>query len=412
MTNSKLAIDGGTPVRTTPWPAWPVLGEDDFAAVEAVLRSGKLTSLGHPQVKAFEEEYAAYHGVKHAIATNSGTAAIHAALAALGVKAGDEVIVPAHTFIGTVTPVLHQNAIPVFADVTPDIFNISPESVEALITEKTSAIIAVHLNGHPAEMDELLAIGRKHGIPVLEDACQAHGATYRGRKIGSLGAAACFSFFEDKIITTGGEGGMIVTNDDEVAARARLICNHGEGATQAGEERKYLHVMLGYNYRLPEMAAATGSVQLRQLDSYVAARQANAAYLTDRFAAFPQIITPTVREYVAPSFYKYVGRLNRKACPVPIEYFVKAVAAEGVPITRRYPTPLHRQPLFTERRGYGRSECPFGCSWHGSTMDYGQTVCPNAEALADEAFCLLVHPTETQQDLDDIVAAIGKVLSA
>ena len=206
MTN-KLAIDGGPRTRDTAFPRWPHLGPEDVSAVAEVLDSGKLTQLTGPAVADFERAFAAWHGAKHCVATSSGTTAIHTALIALRVEAGDEVIVPAHTFIASATPVMHQRATPVFADVDERTYCISADSARELITDKTRAIIAVHLNGHPADLDPLLEIARPRGIAVIEDAAQAHGATYRGRKVGTIGDAGCFSFWEDKIITSGGEGG-------------------------------------------------------------------------------------------------------------------------------------------------------------------------------------------------------------
>src|SRR3990172_1025575 len=210
----QLAIDGGPKVRERPYPPWPVLGDEDVEAVAEVLRSGRLTQLTGGAVAAFEEAFAAWHGVKHCVATNNGTTAIHTALAALGVGTGDEVIVPAHTFIASATPVLHQRATPVFADVDERTYCISPESVAERITPRTKAIIAVHLNGHPADIGALLALAEPRGIAVIEDAAQAHGALYKGRKAGTIGRAGCFSFWEDKIMTTGGEGGAVITDDD------------------------------------------------------------------------------------------------------------------------------------------------------------------------------------------------------
>jgi perosamine synthetase len=385
-----LAIDGGPKTRTTPFPRWPDLGPDDVAAVTEVLRSGGLTQLTGGYVAEFEEAFAAWHGTRECVAASSGTAAIHIALAALGIGAGDEVIVPAHTFIASATPVLHQGATPVFADVDEDTFCISPESVAERITERTKAIVAVHLNGHPADMDALLAVAGPAGIPVLEDAAQAHGALYRGRKAGTIGVAGCFSFWEDKIITTGGEGGAVITDDASLAERMRRVRHHGEGPV-AGE-RAYYHLDLGYNFRLTSMQAATGLVQLSRLDEYLEARRRNAAYLSERLGKLGPIDPPFVADYATHSYYKYICRL-RPQSGTEIARFVAAVAAEGLPVSRRYPTPLPRQPVFRDR-------------------GLGEASCPVAERLAGELFTLLVHPTVTTADLDDYVTAISKVLSA
>ncbi len=408
MSTDELAVNGGPMVRDRPFPPWPVLGDEDVTAVAEVMRSGRLTQLTGGAVAAFEEEFAAWHGVKHCVATSSGTAAIHAALAALGIGPGDEVIVPAHTFIASATPVLHQGATPVFADVDERTYCISGESVAGRVTPRTKAIIPVHLNGHPAEMDALLALAEPRNIAVIEDAAQAHGALYKGRKVGTTGRLGCFSFWEDKIVTTGGEGGCVITNDGALAERMRRFRHHGEGpmagdpsrrpsgraAASSGApqgERSYYHLDLGYNYRMTSMQAATGLVQFRRLDEYLSARRRNAAYLSERLAEIAAAEPPFVADYAVHSYYKYICRLRPEA-KIDIAEFVRTVAAEGVPISRRYPTPLPKQPVFRDR-GLGRESCPV------------------AERLANELFTLLVHPTVTVTDLDDVVAAIRKAVS-
>jgi perosamine synthetase len=367
---------------------WPVLGEEDAQAVADVVRSGKLTQLTGGAVAAFEEAFAAWHGVKHCVATSSGTAAIHTALAALDVGPGDEVIVPAHTFIASATPVLHQRATPVFADVDERTFCLSPENVAKRITERTKAIIAVHLNGHPADMDALLTLAEPRGITLIEDAAQAHGAQYKGRKVGTIGPAGCFSFWEDKIITTGGEGGCVITDDSALADRMRRIRHHGEGPMEG--QRAYYHLELGNNYRMSSLHAATGLVQLGRIEEYLEPRRRNAAYLTEQLTAIEVIERPYVAPECVHSYYKYICRLRHEA-GIGVDWFIRAVAAEGVPISRRYPTPLSKQPVF---RGLGAGDCPV------------------AERLAGELFTLLVHPTVTEADLDDVAGALGKVIAA
>jgi perosamine synthetase len=388
--SDKLAIDGGPKTRREPFPRWPLLGPEDIAAVAEVLDSGKLTQLSGRSVGDFERAFAKWHGAEHCVATSSGTTAIHAALIALGVAPGDEVIVPAHTFIASATPVLHQGATPVFADVDERTFCMSPDSVRERITERTRAIIAVHLNGHPADLDALIEIARPRGIAIIEDAAQAHGATYKGRKAGTIGEAGCFSFWEDKIITTGGEGGAILTADASLAERMRRIRHHGEGPIEG--ERAYYHLELGYNYRMTSMQAATGLVQLRKLDEYLIARRRNAAHVSERLGEIPQVEPPFVADYAVHSYYKYVCRLRRDS-GINIARFVSAVAAEGLPISRRYPTPLPQQPVFRDAGLAG-------------------AACPVADRLSSELFTLLVHPTASVADMDDYVTAIAKVSRA
>jgi perosamine synthetase len=388
----KLAIDGGPKTRLEAFPRWPNLGPEDAAIVAATLESGKLTQITGPCVADFEREFAEYHGAAHCVATSSGTTAIHTALIALGIGEGDEVIVPAHTFIASATPVLHQRATPVFADVDEHTFCIDPESVRECITDKTKAIIAVHLNGHPADLDPLIEIAGARGIVVIEDAAQAHGAKYKGRMVGTIGEAGCFSFWEDKIITTGGEGGAIIASDDALVEHMQRIRHHGEGPTEAKGERAYYHLDLGYNYRMTSIQAATGLVQLRKLDEYLIARRRNAAYLSERLAELSHIEPPFVADYAVHSYYKYICRL-RPESGIDIARFVAAVAAEGLPISRRYPTPLPQQPVFRE-------------------MGLAGAPCPTADRLAGELFTLLVHPTASIEEMDDYARAIGKVIAA
>jgi perosamine synthetase len=255
------------------------------------------------------------------------------------------------------------------------------------MTDRTKAIVAVHLNGHPCDMDALGRIAAERGIAVVEDAAQAHGALYNGRKVGTIGPLGCFSFWEDKIITTGGEGGTVITADSTLAEKVRRFRHHGEGPVEG--ERAYYHLDLGYNYRLTSMQAATGLVQLRRLDEYLAARRRNAAYLSERLGEIAHIDPPFVAGYAVHSYYKYICRL-RPESGIDIARFIAAVAAEGVPISRRYPTPLPEQPVF-RNAGLGRQDCPV------------------ADRLSGELFTLLVHPTLTTAELDDYVAAIGKV---
>ncbi|MEX0682200.1 MAG: DegT/DnrJ/EryC1/StrS family aminotransferase [Dehalococcoidia bacterium] len=384
----KLAIDGGPKTRTAPFPPWPLLGPEDGAAAAEALRSGHLTQITGSYVRDFERAFGAWHHADNCVATSSGTTAIHTTLAALGIGSGDEVIVPAHTFIASATPVLHQGATPVFADVDERTFCLDPNSVRERVTERTKAIIAVHLNGHPADMDALMTIALPRRLSVIEDAAQAPGAEYVGKRVGTIGVAGCFSFWEDKIITTGGEGGAILTADEPLAERMRRIRHHGEGPIEG--ERAYYHLDLGYNFRMTSMQAATGVVQLRQLGHYLDVRRDNAAYLSERFGELEAIEPPFVADYALHSYYKYICGL-RPESGIDIAGFVAAVAAEGVPISRRYPTPLPQQPVFRD-------------------AGLGGDLCPVADRLAGELFTLLVHPTVTTSDLDDYVAAIAKVL--
>jgi perosamine synthetase len=361
-------------------------------------------------VQEFEEAFAGFNGTKHAIAVSSGTGAIHACLIAAQIGPGDDVVVTPHSFIGSVTPVLHAGARPVFADIDQRTFNLTADSIASAITPRTRAVITVHLNGHPADPEATRALCAERGIVMIEDCAQAHGALWDGRLVGTFGEIGAYSFWEDKILTTGGEGGMIVTNDDELARRARMAIHHGEAPTDenyyAGE-RLYLHELIGYNFRMTEVGGALGKVQLGRLDGYLVRRREVAAMLTEAIADAPGIIPPYIDEHATHSFYKYIIRLDRSRLDVPVFEFVTALRAEGVPATRRYPTSINQQPIFTEHRGFGRSSFPF------EEGDPPPPAMPNAEAVARDAIQVtVVNPVVSDDDVRDAGRAIHKVAAA
>jgi perosamine synthetase len=368
-------------------PRWPRLEPEDVRAADAVLRSGRLSQSSGKAVADFEEALARYHGVAHAVAVSSGTSAIELALTAVDIGPGDEVIVPSHTFVASASPILNRGARPVFVDVDPSTFCISPAAVEAAVTMRTRAIVAVHLNGHPADMAALLRIGRRHGLPIIEDTAQAIGARCAGHVTGTLGLAGCFSFWEDKIITTAGEGGAVVTDDDGVAARIRRLRHHGEDRL-VGRTLLASH-LLGGNHRLTAVQAAVGRSQLRRLDTMVAARRRNAAILTADLPA--GIVAPRETPGCAHAYWKYVCRLRTAEVGCDIDTFVARLQRKGVPAPRRYPVPVHRHPLFRER-GFGREDLPV------------------TDELAGELFSLPVHPLVTDRHLDHMLESLAKAV--
>jgi perosamine synthetase len=406
--SAPIAYTGGAPVRTAPWPKWPLFTDKDKADLAAVLDHGGMTSLTGPKVREFEEKFAAHFGARHALGTCNGVTAIHLALAALEVGPGDEVIVPAHTFIGTSIPVLMANAVPVFVDIAPESYNIDVKKIEAAVTPRTRAIIPVHLNGLPADMAEIQGIARRHGIAVVEDACQAHGAFYRGTRVGTLGAVSCFSFFEDKVMTTG-EGGMILTNDQGIFEHARSIRSYGEEPAAGIGDRKYEHLRLGFNYRMGSLAAALGINQLDRLDRMVADRNANARMLREKLTGIPGITPPRGYTDRLSAWYKFVCRIDPALIKTDVLTFVEAIKAEGVPATPRYPKPLPLQKVYREKLGYGKTHCPYDCDKYTGDTDYTRGSWPEAERVGKEAFVLLVHPSETEKDLADAASAVAKV---
>jgi len=274
--------------------AKPDIGKDEIEAVIETMRSGWVTQ--GEKVEEFEESFAKYCGMKYGVAVNSGTAALHIALAALGIKKGDEVITTPLSCVATTNPIVYLNAKPAFADVEPETLNIDPALIEKRITPKTKAILPVHLFGHPVDLDPLMEVAEKHDLQVVEDAAEAHGAKYKGRSVGSFGHISCFSFYADKPITTG-EGGMALTNDSEMAEKMRLLRSFG-----MNKQKKFYHPILGYNYKMSDIHAAIGLVQLRKLDKYIEKRRSNINYLKSRVNC-SILKLPTEQKYAFNVYY-------------------------------------------------------------------------------------------------------------
>jgi len=304
----------------------PEIGKEEIAAVTRVLESGMLAQ--GEVVEEFEDKFAAYIGTDYAIATNSGTSALHTALAAQGIKEGDEVITTAFSFFATASCVLMQNATPVFVDIDPKTYNIDPALIEAKISDRTKAIIPVHLYGQPCEMREIRDIAKANNLAVIEDAAQAHGAEYKAKKVGAIGDIGVFSFYSTKNIITG-EGGMITTDNEEIAERARLIRNHGQS-------RRYFHDCLGYNYRMTNIAAAIGLVQLKKIDTLSLRRMSNARYYGEQLNVKKPFVSPNVKHV----FHQYTIRVKDR------DKFQAHLERNGVGYGIYYPVPLPSQPLF------------------------------------------------------------------
>ena len=357
----------------------PKIGEEEAQAVLEVMRKGPLTNaLGQgPKVLEFERNYAKFAGVKHAIAVNTGTAALHAAILAVGVKPGEEVIVPSFTFVATAEAVVLAGAKPVFADIDPETYTLSPQDTQKAITEKTKAILPVDLYGYSADMKPLREIADKHGLALVEDAAQAHGATYMGKSAGTFSDAACWSLYASKNMTTG-EGGMITTDDDAIDERLRLIRNHGEKA-------KYASLMLGNNYRMPELEAAIGIVQLGKLPSFVAKRRKNAQQLSKMLEKSQRLKLPTESESQQHSWYLYTVKLKdgteEERNMILQELKQKEISAEAY-----YVNPVHTMPFYRDSFG--------GCSL------------PETEKAAKQVFSLPVHPGVTSEQIEYIARSL------
>lgn len=354
--------------------ARPIIGEEEVDAVARVMRSGMLAQ--GSVVTEFESRFADYCGARHAIGVNSGTAALHAALLAAGIGPGDSVVVPAFTFFATASSVSMCGATPLFADVDPGTFNIDPESAAALIRPDTRAIIGVHLFGQPFDVGAVREVCNDNGLILIEDAAQAHGAEYHGKRAGSLADIGCFSFYPTKNMTAG-EGGMVTTDDDALAERVRLFINHGQS-------KKYLHTAVGYNYRMTNIGAAIGLVQLDRLEGFNERRIHNARYL-DRHLAGTGLVTPDAAPGVRHVYHQYVVKLPA-GYPLARDAFMSALATRGIGTAVHYPIPVNRQPVY--QAGIENASCPVSGD------------------LAASVVSLPVHPSVTDEELAYICDAV------
>jgi len=357
--------------------AKPIIGNDEIQAVTEVLKSGMLTQ--GKVVEEFENTFAKYVGVKNAIAVSNGTVSLDIALKSLDIKHGDEVIVPDFTFISTANAVLFHRAKPVFADVNERTFNISIEDIIKKITNKTKAIIGVHLFGHPFNMKEIQEICEDYNLYLIEDCAQAHGAEYKGKKVGGFGVAGCFSFYATKNMTTG-EGGLITTDSEKIANVCRLLRSHGEN-------QKYYHTMLGYNYRMTDIQAAIGVVQLKNLDVFNKKRINNVEYLNKHIKAYG-IKLPYKESVVKHVYHQYAVTIE-KEFPMSRDEFMWYLKKKGIGCAIHYPLPIHKQPLY-QQMGYTD----------------GNVQCPVAMALSKKILSLPVHPSLTEKDLVYITEVI------
>ena len=364
------------------------LSEEEQNEVLKVMKSQMLTLLHGEFVKKFEEEFARYIGVKHAIAVNTGTAALHIAIAALDIGPGDEVIVPPFTFISTASSILHNNAIPIFADIDDKSYTLDPDSVNEKITDKTKAIIPVHLAGIGADMSALIDVAKDNEIDIIEDAAQSIGTKSYNKKVGSIGRLGCFSFYPSKNMTTG-EGGMITTNDDTLAEQCRLLRHHGE-------PEWYVYNRLGYNYRMTEIQGAIGRVQLKKINGFIESRNKNARYLSKATSDITGIEPPFIPEYCEPAFNYWIGRINPDVLGLTKPQFLKAFPRSKV----LYPKPLYKTKLFQEKIAYSNG-CPWSCPFYGKEIDYNKVNLPRVEKITQEIFALDIHPNISKEVLDE-----------
>ena len=399
---SELALNGGTPAKTKPFPEWPIYDERERKASLGVLESRGWWRTPGTRTLEFEQQFAELHGARYGIAVTNGTHALEVMLAALDVGPGDEVIVPDATFVATASAVLFAGAMPVMVDICRDTECIDPQQVEAAITSRTKGVIAVHMGGHPADLDRLLEITRQRDLFLLEDCAHAHCSEWRGRKVGNYGAAGTFSFQQSKLMTAG-EGGVIITNDDEVERKARSVHDCG----RLPGEWFYSHFMYGSNYRLSEWQGAVLSAQLERLDEQTARRDANGALLDQLLADIPGI-TPQRRDErcTRNGHYAYIFQYRQSEfADVPLPRFVEAMAAEGIPNQAAYP-PVHKLDMFQSGAYRQRLTGEQAAEEHA----FLKADFPNTESSAWESYWVPQYALlGDEQDMQEIAAAIRKI---
>ncbi|MFB6283501.1 MAG: DegT/DnrJ/EryC1/StrS family aminotransferase [Halobacteria archaeon] len=372
--------------------AEPVVGDEEKDEVEDVIDSGHF--LQGPRVQEFEEKWSDYVGVEHAIAVANGTVAIQLSLNALGLEPGEEVIVPSLTFGSTATAVVHQAGVPVFADIDEETYSLDPDDLERCLSDETRAILPVHLYGHPAEMDEINEFAEKHDLYVIEDAAQAHGASYRGEKVGSIGDVGTFSFYATKNITTG-EGGIVTTDDDEVAETVRKLRSHGMGNRDE-------HELLGFNYRLGEMNGALGTHQVDRLDELNRRRREISYNLFDELGNLDWLTPAEVEDHVEHAFFWAPFRVEEDVIGMTGKEVWRKLKDEGVETRHRYVDPLYDQPVFKEHRGFN-SDFPW--SANPNKHDYDLHL-PNVEEISGAMIGLPNHPKLSDEDVEFVVETV------
>ena len=397
----RLARDGGAPVRTRPFAPWPDFDEEMIGAVTDVLRSGRANYWTGQETREFETQFAEFVGVDHAVAVTNGTLALELALVALDIQPGDQVIVPPRTFIATASAVCMRGATPIFADIDPVSGNLTVETISAAITEKTKAIIAVHAAGWPCEMPGIMQLANHYGIKVIEDCAQAHGCTYDGQHVGSFGHISAFSFCQDKIMTTGGEGGMVVTNDKQLWSKAWSFKDHGKDWEAVYERQhdtvfKWLHESIGTNWRMTELAGAIGKLALKRLPDWVESRRQNSAVLNAGLAAIDGLEVLSPADNCHHSYYKYYVNVsaNKLTSEFSRDEIVRCLQQEGIPCGSGLCCEIYKEKAI--------ADSPFALV----------EPLPTAKDFGERSIMFMVHPTLEKSDMEDIITGCQKVMRA
>ncbi len=418
----ELAIRGGPKAVRNKLVGWPHFSEEAIQSVVDTLRSGKVNYWTGRKGMEFEKRFAEWQGSKYAISVATGTAALHVALTSLGIGPGDEVIVPSYTFIATSFSVVQAGAVPRFADVNLEDHCLSVESAERLVNERTRAIMPVHLYGNVCDMDKITAFAKKHNLFVIEDNAEAFGGSYKGKKTGTLGDIAGCSFCQNKTFTTGGEGGMVTTDNEDLAWNARSFRDHGYDVQQRlslmelEQKLPYIHNMVGWNYRMTEMQSAIGLAELDRMDNWnMPARRRNAKIVIDALRARPEVkYFPVDTPERQNGWYVLAFSLDLEQMNCDIQEFVQAVVAEGAPCWKVFWPQCHTERAFREHNSFGRSGFPFRSQEYAtpSSVDYSQVEVPNAQWHEKHTFTCFAYPTFTEDDMHQIAGALVKVIQA
>jgi dTDP-4-amino-4,6-dideoxygalactose transaminase len=414
---SKLALLGGPKTVTEPFSKYNSIGREELEAVKAVIETGVLSRFlgcwdpdfyGGEKIQEFEREWARYFSVNHAVSVNSNTSGLITALGAIGIEPGDEVIVSPWTMSASATSILVWNAIPVFADIEAETFNLDPTSIEKNITPYTKAIMVPDIIGHAADLDRIMALARQYHLKVIEDAAQAPGALYKGRQVGTIADIGVYSLNYHKHIHTG-EGGVCVTNDPSLAERMQLIRNHAESVVEdKGVED--LSNMIGFNFRMTEMEAAIGLEQLKKLSALVAQRAAAADRLTAGIRHLKGLRVPIIKPGCTHVYYTYPLVYQASETGITRHTILQALQAEGIPIVGGFEN-LHLRPMYQKRIAYGKGGFPWTSDVYKGQVSYEKGICPVAETLHDESFLqigLCVY-TFTDREINQVIGAFLKV---
>ncbi len=417
--SDKPAILGGAPVRNKPYPEHStMIGVEEEQAVIEVLRGEHLSGfsarpgdrfLGGVKVREMEQSFAAYFDTRFAVSFNSATSGLHAAVAAAGVGPGDEVITSPYTMSATASAIAMTNGIPVFADIEERTFGLDPTSVRQRLTKHTKAILTVNIFGHPSQLDELKAIADEHGLMLIEDNAQSPGMRFHGEYCGTVGSMGVLSLNYHKGIQTG-EGGVVLTDDEDLAERLQLIRNHGE-VVVGKIDYPAIENTLGWNYRLTEIQAAIGTEQIKKLDKLNGLRSNLAAVLTKKLEKFDFLRTPIVEQDCTHGYYLYPLKFDQTAAGINRDTFVRAMQAEGVSLGAGYVKPIYLEPMYQRQIAYGKMHCPFKCPLYTGDVSYEQGLCPTAERMhfSDLMTTDICKYPNTETEVEEFVVAVEKI---